>query len=282
LENFASIFNQEGATKKSKASLSSQNIRKMSTTTSTSMKLKTLWCSLFQAQHTVTLKQMKHVDNYDQDSNEYRLRREKNNESVRKSRAKNRVKLHECAGSVQNLKNENIQLNKTLKSLETELYSLKGLFQHCFSFDLNNLSFKPSDIPTSTLYKIIMNKKDLKTPISVQKPAITSGEMATKGHPLMLNKRNDLATCSSAKSHMQSNTTTSNSTEVKYTETDKYFINQIKTALSNIVKNELNSAPSSPSETKMVETNSNYDLKMASITANVRLVNDHNYSLKQN
>ena len=154
------------------------------------MKFKTLWCSLFQAQQSLTMKPMKHVDSaYENDSNEYRLRREKNNESVRKSRAKNRVKLHECASHVQNLKNENIQLNKQLGNLESELFTLKGLFQHCFSFNLNNLSFKPSDIPTSTLYKIIMNKQDLKAPKSVENT-----------HPLMLKKHEPAASTSNGSS----------------------------------------------------------------------------------
>ncbi len=104
---------------------------------------------------------MKHVDpsTYDETS-DYRIRRERNNESVRKSRAKNRVKLQECANQVQELKIENVQLNKTLDSLQSELFTLKGLFQHCFAYNLNNLPIKPSDISTSTLYNIIM-KKDM-------------------------------------------------------------------------------------------------------------------------
>jgi hypothetical protein len=41
---------------------------------------------------------MKHVNAFEsEDKNEYRKKREKNNESVRKSRAKNRVKIQECA-----------------------------------------------------------------------------------------------------------------------------------------------------------------------------------------
>lgn len=95
------------------------------------------------------------------DKSDYRLRREKNNESVRKSRAKNRMMVQECAQSVQELKKENSVLNKQLNVLQDELVTLKGLFQHCFSFNLNNLSIKPNDIPTSTLYNIIM-KKDMK------------------------------------------------------------------------------------------------------------------------
>lgn len=223
------------------------------------MKFKTLWCSLFQAQHTVTLKQMKPVDNstsYENDSNEYRLRREKNNESVRKSRAKNRIKLNECAGHVQNLKNENIQLNKTLNNLETELYTLKGLFQHCFSFDLNSLSFKPSDIPTSTLYKIIMNRKDVKNSnfqsIRMQ-PAITAPSSIAAVSSGSVSRKSD------------------SSIEAKYNETDKFYINQIKNALSNLVKDETLSNEEA-NNSKM----SSGDLRT------VQMANDHTYSLKQN
>ncbi len=110
-------------------------------------------------------KSVRHVNKYENvDSTEYRLKREKNNESVRKSRAKNRDKLVECSTSVSQLKSENFQLNKKLDSLQTELFTLKNLFQHCFSFNINSLPFKPSDIPTSTLHKIIMQNKAFEAP----------------------------------------------------------------------------------------------------------------------
>jgi predicted transcriptional regulator len=225
------------------------------------MKFKTLWCSLFQAQHTATLKQMKPVDSstsYENDSNEYRSRREKNNESVRKTRAKNRAKLNECANHVQNLKNENIHLNKTLNNLESELYTLKGLFQHCFSFDLNSLSFKPSDIPTSTLYKIIMNRKDVKNAnfqsIKMQTAltAPVNNNVAVSSNNNLMVKKND------------------SSIDAKYNETDKFYINQIKNALSNLVKDE-----------KLNNEQANNKLSSGDLNT-VQLVNDHNYSLKQN
>ena len=226
------------------------------------MKLKQLWCSLFQVQHTVTLKQMKPaVDNaYENDSTEYRLRREKNNESVRKSRAKNRNKLQECQTHVQNLKNENIQLNKTLNTLETELFTLKGLFQHCFSVDLNKLSFKPSDIPTSTLYKIIMNKKTL------------------KNSPNLPNAMNKLPITAAIGSSVKSDSSHHlvprySSIEDKYNETDKFYINQIKDALSNIVKTDANN---NNSKTETSQEAKHLDLNT------IQLVNDHTYSFKQN
>jgi hypothetical protein len=147
----------------------------------TSLKLKTLWFSFFQPQNTYliqksmkssTLDSNSSLTNSNDDSSttttttasmprdgDYRRRREKNNESVRKSRAKNRQILQECASHVQELRKENVQLNSQLSTLQDELLTLKSLFQHCFSFNLNNLSIKPSDIPTSTLYKIIMKKE---------------------------------------------------------------------------------------------------------------------------
>lgn len=90
---------------------------------------------------------------------DYRIKREKNNESVRKSRAKNRVKLQECAVRVKELKTENVELNNKLSNLQTELFTLRGLFQYCFSFNSNQMQVKPSEIPTSSLYKIIMQNK---------------------------------------------------------------------------------------------------------------------------
>ncbi|CAF0715407.1 unnamed protein product [Brachionus calyciflorus] len=134
------------------------------------MKLKSIWGSIFQAQNTYFIsKSMKSMDSSsiassssNEDSSDYRIRREKNNESVRKSRAKNRMKLQECANQVNDLRLENVQLNNKLENLQKELNTLRGLFQHCYSFSQDNLSFEPSEIPTSTLYKLVMNK-DLKT-----------------------------------------------------------------------------------------------------------------------
>lgn len=150
---------------------------------------------------------MKHVNAYDSSidtTNDYRKKREKNNESVRKSRAKNRVKVQECAKVVAELKMENTQLNNKLNGLQSELFTLKGLFQHCFSFDLNNLAIKPSDIPTSTLFKIIMKKDPVKQtgPLNSQLKSIEPSSSS-------LNKT-DLD------------------------EIDNFYINQIKNALTNI------------------------------------------------
>lgn len=155
---------------------------------------------------------MKHIDSTqltngeDEFSSEYRIRREKNNESVRKSRAKNRMKLQECASHVQELKRENNQLNKHLEGLQSELFTLKGLFQHCFSFNLNNLSIKPSEIPTSALYTIIMKK-----------------ELTMSGEPV-----------AAATSAAASQTTPGGFALNEPNNNDQFYIDQIKNALHSI------------------------------------------------
>jgi hypothetical protein len=224
------------------------------------MKLKSLWCSFFQVQNSYMIsKSMKHLDaplTNDEtsssagstnggamvsagslaaassvDLNDYRIRREKNNESVRKSRAKNRVKLQECASHVEELRKENTQLNKHLDGLNSELFTLKGLFQHCFSFNLNNLAIKPSEIPTSALYKIIMQKDQQLTPgemfaqqSSVNAAAHTSdvdmGMMTPANTPpanFGFSVNGEFDSFSSGKN-------------------DQFYIDQIKNALTNIVK----------------------------------------------
>lgn len=170
----------------------------------TALKLKAIFNAVFFAPNPMLIqKSMRHVDaSFDSthnDTNEYRLKREKNNESVRKSRAKNRVKLQECSSSVKDLKLENIQLNDKLNRLQSELYTLKGLFQHCFTFDLNNLSIKPSDIPTSTLYKIIMQNK-------TQTTTLPNQTAPTQSSKLVMN------------------------------DVDNYYVDQIKNALTDISK----------------------------------------------
>ena len=154
------------------------------------------------------------------DSNEYRQRREKNNESVRKSRAKNRVKVQECAKVVAELKMENSQLNNKLSGLQSELITLKNLFQHCFSADLSKLSIKPSEIPTSTLYKIVMNKK--------QVPSILGSQL--KNIELCKNK---------------------SEFNLDLNETDNFYVNHIKKALASI--EETNSSSSSSSSSSSIQ-----------------------------
>jgi hypothetical protein len=200
------------------------------------MKLKSLWCSVFQVQNSYMIsKSMKRLDapltnNNNEDGvpapdtlADYRIRREKNNESVRKSRAKNRVKLQECATHVQELRKENTTLNKQLDGLQSELATLKGLFQHCFSFNLNSLAIEPSEIPTSALCKIIMQRKE--QPDAPMTPASSDAETSPVATP---------ATTSigggggfTLADHSASN------------KTDQFYIDQIKTALTSIVRQDL-------------------------------------------
>ena len=125
------------------------------------MKLKTIWSSLFLQNTFMGQKSMKQIDSSDDNSEEYKLRRERNNESVRKSRAKNRLKIQDCAAHVQQLNGENYQLHKKLDVLNNELNTLKNLFHHSLAFNKNKLMFNPSEISTANLYKII-TKKDLR------------------------------------------------------------------------------------------------------------------------
>lgn len=182
---------------------------------STTLKFKAIFYSIFQSPNPMLIqKSMRHVDSFadTNDTNDYRIKREKNNESVRKSRAKNRVKLQECSSSVQDLNRENVQLNKKLDGLQSELYTLKGLFQHCFSFKLDNLSIKPSEIPTSTLHKIIMQNKGL-------------------------------GTSSTQQNYIEKPIESTSKTTLPMNDIDNHYVNQIKKALSNIVSPSANINP---------------------------------------
>lgn len=220
------------------------------------MKLKSLWCSFFQVQNSYMItKSMKHLDaplsNDETTSSsgssgavlgiaaaaagtdDYRIRREKNNESVRKSRAKNRVKLQECASHVQELRKENTQLNKHLDGLNAELFTLKGLFQHCFSFNLNNLAIKPSEIPTSALYKIIMQTE--------QNKQLSGAEMFAQSSASALAASNEVdmltPACTPPGHHHNMGFSVSGSERhFDSNKNDQFYIDQIKNALTNIVK----------------------------------------------
>ena len=58
---------------------------------------------------------------------EYRQRREKNNEAVRKSRAKAKLKSKETEETVHQLRQENIDLKRSLEDLQNQLDTLKTL-----------------------------------------------------------------------------------------------------------------------------------------------------------
>ena len=54
---------------------------------------------------------------------------------------------------MRDLQIENVRLNRTYEALQSELFTLKGLFQHIFP-----LTLKPTEVHTSTLQKIITSK----------------------------------------------------------------------------------------------------------------------------
>jgi CCAAT/enhancer binding protein (C/EBP) gamma len=65
----------------------------------------------------------------DKGSDEYRRRREKNNEAVKKSRIKSKVKTAETQDQVNELIHENQLLNQKVASLSKEFELLKELYQ---------------------------------------------------------------------------------------------------------------------------------------------------------
>ena len=65
----------------------------------------------------------------DKGSDEYRRRREKNNEAVKKSRIKSKVKTAETQDQVNELVHENQLLNQKVASLSKEFELLKELYQ---------------------------------------------------------------------------------------------------------------------------------------------------------
>lgn len=218
--------------------------------------MKTILNSIFQVQNALVLPMKPGLDDQ---TNDYRLRRQKNNESVRKSREKNRALVQECAEHVQVLKNENVQLNDQLNNLQNELYTLKNLFQHCFSFNLNNLAIKPSEIPTSTLYKIIMKKDMAGSGTATAASTSSSASTSTGGlKSNTLSYGSQLAALNStllasATAGTSSSSSRAGDEPLTFDETDQFYITQIKNALSNIVKseslNKINSAINTLAET---------------------------------
>ncbi|XP_022111263.1 CCAAT/enhancer-binding protein gamma-like isoform X2 [Acanthaster planci] len=65
---------------------------------------------------------------HDKDSEEYKIRRQRNNIAVRKSRDRSRKKAEETQERVQQLKEENQQLENKVMLLSKELSLLKDLF----------------------------------------------------------------------------------------------------------------------------------------------------------
>lgn len=65
---------------------------------------------------------------YTKNTEEYRKRRDRNNEAVKKSRLKTKQKTQEMVNRVTQLRNENEELEENIKILNKELGLLKGLF----------------------------------------------------------------------------------------------------------------------------------------------------------
>jgi len=65
----------------------------------------------------------------DKNSDEYKKRREKNNEAVKKSRIKSKIKTEETKEQVNELSHENELLTQKVQSLKKEFELLKELYQ---------------------------------------------------------------------------------------------------------------------------------------------------------
>lgn len=178
-----------------------------------SMKLKTFLYSFFQPNNSYLIqKSMRHADASSRSSSsdekeDYLDKRKRNNDSVRRSRAKSRALTQECAAAVKELKLEGIQLNNQLESLQSELSTLKSLFRITFNYD--HLSFKPNDVPTSTLYKLIMNQESNQIGSVYSSPAMSP-----------------FSSLNSSPQRIEPDL---------YTISDKFFINQIKNSLSSVL-----------------------------------------------
>ncbi|CAB3229630.1 unnamed protein product [Arctia plantaginis] len=68
------------------------------------------------------------VSDVDEDDDDYRRKRDRNNEAVKKSRFKSKQKTQETFTRVSNLKAENQVLEDRVKTLTKELQFLKELF----------------------------------------------------------------------------------------------------------------------------------------------------------
>lgn len=81
---------------------------------------------------------------------DYRKKRDKNNQAVKKSRVKSRMRTQETMQRVQKLKTENDMLEEKIKILSKELGFLKDLFlAHAGSSQ--NVKFEGVDIDLETL-----------------------------------------------------------------------------------------------------------------------------------
>ena len=94
----------------------------------------------------------------DKGSDEYRKRREKNNEAVKKSRIKSKAKTVETQDQVNQLIHENQLLNQKVASLTKEFELLKDLYQA-------HAKYAPSNEPVREI--------DLRTLMDPEEPNLT-------------------------------------------------------------------------------------------------------------
>ena len=172
-------------------------------------------------------------------TDDYRIKREKNNESVRKSRAKNRVKVQECAERVKALRDENVELNSKLNGLQTELSTLRNLFQYCFSFNTNQMPFKPSEVPTSTLYKIIMqNKTKFMQPVTNSNLTETIQQATSSFYSPAKVPTDTIQIEDEQREPMLANYNQEQDHKALFDDKDSFFINELKQSLIDFIKYE--------------------------------------------
>jgi len=94
---------------------------------------------------------------------EYRIRRERNNEAVRKSRDKSKKKTEETLKRVDDLKMENYKLEEQIRMYRKQLTDLKGIFlEHAASgkvsgdIDIDSL-LRETDIDAEPLHMTTLN-----------------------------------------------------------------------------------------------------------------------------
>lgn len=236
---------------------------------------------------------------------EYRIKREKNNESVRKSRAKNRVKVQECALRVKELKDESVELNTKLVDLQSELSTLRSLFQYCFSFNTNQMPFKPSEVPTTTLYKIIMqNKTKFMQPVTNSnlteaiQQATSSFYATTTMQAIMPSTVYEESTMKINSSIEDEKINIHQDQAALFDDKDSFFINELKQSLKSFIKsddtasctnNSTSTNVSSPSSPFMSSSASNdYMLSETDIMIDntdddkfLKFLDEHDYSIKR-
>ncbi|KAI5632681.1 basic region leucine zipper domain-containing protein [Phthorimaea operculella] len=97
------------------------------------------------------------VSDADDESDEYRARRDRNNEAVKKSRFKSKQRTQETFTRVSKLKQENQVLEEKVKTLTKELQFLKELF---LAHASNTQNSKYDGIDLEKLLEDVPDEKD--------------------------------------------------------------------------------------------------------------------------